>query len=67
MLPSISEEKNRFLPRAFSTTSFRPGSKTGSLSKGPFHALILFALASTTVTLILGHFNAITDMVGPPT
>ena len=41
MLPDISEEKNRFLPRAFSTIPLEPGSKTGKSSKGPFHALIL--------------------------
>ena len=63
----ISSEKNKFRPRAFFTTSAKPGSYTGNLSSGPFQAAILFGLASTTVMFMLGHLRAITAIVGPPT
>lgn len=42
-----------------------PTSKIGSLSE--FHESILGLLKSTTVTLISGHFSAMTLHVGPPT
>lgn len=42
-----------------------PTSKIGSFSE--FHESILGLLKSTTVTLISGHFSAMTLHVGPPT
>ena len=68
MALSISVEKKRFLFRAFATTSAKPGSYMGSLSKsGSFQAAMRSSLMSTTLTVILGHCLAITAMVGPPT
>ncbi len=65
---STSVVKNKFLPLASLTTSAKPGSYIGRLSKFlSFQAAIRFSLISTTVTVICGHFCAITDIVGPPT
>ena len=65
MAASMSVEKNKFIPRDFFTTSSNPGSYIGRLSLS--HAAMRPGLMSTTVTLISGHFAAITAMVGPPT
>ena len=65
---STSVEKNKFLPLASETTFARPGSNTGKFSKFVwFHKSIFSWFISTTVTLISGHFRAITAIVGPPT
>jgi hypothetical protein len=54
-----------FVPsRATRTISLRPGSWMGGCCE--FHLRIRPASLSTTVTLILGFWNAITAAVGPP-
>ena len=68
MALSTSVEKNKFFPRTLPTISFNPGSYIGILLTSlSFQAAILASFKSTTVTLISGHFWAITAMVGPPT
>src|SRR5690606_24310750 len=68
MAASTSVEKNRLRPRASATTSASPGSYTGSWERSAsFQAAIRFSFMSTILTVIWGHFWAITDIVGPPT
>ena len=64
----VRVEKKRFFPLVSFTISANPGSNMGSSSRLlEFQDAILDALISTIVTFILGHWLAITAMVGPPT
>src|SRR6218665_1285064 len=68
MALSTSVEKNKFFPRTLPTISFNPGSYIGILVTSlSFQAAIRASFKSTTVTLISGHFCAMTAIVGPPT
>ena len=68
MCLSISDEKKRFLFLTSFIMSSKPGSLTGkSYEFELFHASILDLFESTTVISTLGHFKAITAIVGVPT